>query len=113
MLHAIRRRAQRSTESSKVGTRPHGIEFVGATAHFPDGSEGNVDLSRSSERRDKVAEQLLEILRLVSASEASTRTVAGQLRFAQTAAMGKFGRVALKLLLRFIAGKGGGCRDKW
>ena len=84
----------------------HTIEFLGATAHSLGRGESTAELSRSVARRDRAVERLSEILRSGTAAFPSARKIARYLYFARTAAVGRFGRVAIKPAYRSIAARG-------
>ena len=65
------------------------------------------ELSISAGRKGKLVEPFTEMSRGGSAPIGSIQKLAGALRLARASVMGRLGRVALKLLYRFIAERGG------
>ena len=84
------------------------LEVSGLALSFCDECEGvTARFSLPKERIDELVTFALELRVAGRASLATLRKLAGKLRFAQTAVVGRFGRAAPKLLFDLIA-KGGG-----
>ena len=69
------------------------VEFLGGTPRFPDRNPSNIaGRPQVAGHRTKLAELINEISRAGSAFVDGSQRLAGKLRFAQAAAIGRFGR---------------------
>ena len=95
-------------EKSEFGTR---IEFLGVTVDFRMiKEECEAQLSLSHERVQKMVHEIKAILQEKEIFLAQMQKLVGKLNFAQTAVMGKVGRVALRPLYDLVM-RGGGKLD--
>ena len=96
------RQAEKQSEAGAA------IEFMGVTAHFPSSNPNDVaGLPLVAGRREKLGKIIDGFPRARSASVASMHKLAGKLRFAPTAALGRFASVVLKTLYHLLVGGGG------
>ena len=86
------------------------LEYLGLSASpSDDGGDAVASLALSETEIRKIVEFANEMSRQDSASAAALRKLAGKLRSAPTAIMGRFGRAATKPVYELIAKQGGTC----